>query len=1234
MDPEQQRELEQQLRQLTDVINNYAGVLSGVTKSMSDTAVTTQQSADATSTNTQEKQSNTKSVDRLKESQTKAAALIDESSANMRSAMSGLGSATGSFAKALVSNKDGFDKYGTAIDQVGKASFDLGKSFGFLGTILGVVGLGLGKVLALGLKQADQLLKGVDSLSQIGAAGSLTTNELYNMAHQMGLNSQNLEVFTKAADSARGSLIAFNGNAGDGVKTFAKMTAVTAEQRMAFQRLGVSQEELMQRQADYLNLQTSTGQIIDANAAKDGRLQKASLQYAQNLAIISQVTGKNAQEAKEQMLQAKAAVNIQVHQRMLDMKISEAENKGDAAEVERLKKKKLVEDQLLNAAAETGDAQVIAAVQSKLATGNYGASSAVLTRMGVDIDKVQRDNEKRNLADLEHEGVMGKANAELKEQMRSGYERNVQELGGAMAYSDDLAKKFGATLKMSEWTAANANTDFKKANEDATKTIGNPAAGAPPPKTALDPAQEARNKMTQLEIEAAQKVDDMIKSMNPLLGNTGAFMVFAGLVGVAAAALAAIAAVKGVSSLITGVKSMLGGGAGAAPDLPGGLGGTAAGATQVAEDQLLDKNGKPLQGAAKQARLNKLTGGGAYKMEQSQGALRQAGNSFKDVVKGGTALGLAFTAMGAGLAGAVWIVGKALPTLADGFKAFKKVDGKNLIGVGLGMSGLGVGVLAMGVGAPMNALASLAGQDPLEKIAGMLTALQKWKLDRKKIEDNGASVMAFAKAMTAIATLGAISAVGNTYKSIANALTGAFGGNTEPPYKQLQEFSNLNINAAKTKNNATAFTYFSEAMASYKGLGSPTSAIGTAIADSAAKFFKVRPPLDQFLYFSLLNINEKRTKINSTAFIYFSEAMASYRGGEGLISAVSTIAGAKLNELFGQDSAVDAFYNFSKRDFGSKATENAKAFLEFSKAMGILSGGSGSGGGLLGTLATGAAAIAGTIVGTAASIGNAIASALGFGKVVEAGAGFTTVQDSSGKIVKRTGARNWRNNNPGNLNYGDFAKKHKAIGTDGRFAVFPTYEDGRKAKESLLFEGSGYKNLDIARAITRYAPPSENNTTNYINTVSKAAGVPASTPLASLNSTQRQSMLSAMEKVEGFKVGKEEVLKARKGGLFTGPSTGYQMELHGTEMVIPMDQNSIIAKLAANPADMITELKTQVKSDMHKSTSKYASNPSKSNSPGINKDMIISLGTKFDKVIDTIHGTTHINKKILRHSSV
>lgn len=65
-------------------------------------------------------------------------------------------------------------------------------------------------------------------------------------------------------------------------------------------------------------------------------------------------------------------------------------------------------------------------------------------------------------------------------------------------------------------------------------------------------------------------------------------------------------------------------------------------------------------------------------------------------------------------------------------------------------------------------------------------------------------------------------------------------------------------------------------------------------------------------------------------------------------------------------------------------------------------------------------------------------------------------------------SRGDRNNNPGNMEYGDFARKHGAIGSDGRFAIFPDRETGSKAMVSLV-QSSNYQGLTLEQFGNKYS---------------------------------------------------------------------------------------------------------------------------------------------------------------------
>lgn len=155
-----------------------------------------------------------------------------------------------------------------------------------------------------------------------------------------------------------------------------------------------------------------------------------------------------------------------------------------------------------------------------------------------------------------------------------------------------------------------------------------------------------------------------------------------------------------------------------------------------------------------------------------------------------------------------------------------------------------------------------------------------------------------------------------------------------------------------------------------------------------------------------------------------------------------------------------------------------------------------------------------------------------------------------GSFRKVGGSRSWRNNNPGNMEYGTFAKAHGAIGTDGRFAIFPTEQAGRRAKEALIFEsdggkrlpnnpldygaGIGYRNKTLTQMIAAYAPASENNTRAYQQRVLAAVGG-RNKRMRDYTPAERKAIMQSMLVVEGWKEGRVEgaagtAVSARAGG--------------------------------------------------------------------------------------------------------
>lgn len=103
--------------------------------------------------------------------------------------------------------------------------------------------------------------------------------------------------------------------------------------------------------------------------------------------------------------------------------------------------------------------------------------------------------------------------------------------------------------------------------------------------------------------------------------------------------------------------------------------------------------------------------------------------------------------------------------------------------------------------------------------------------------------------------------------------------------------------------------------------------------------------------------------------------------------------------------------------------------------------------------------------------------------------------------------RGLRNNNPGNIDYhqsNPWNGLDKDKPSDGRFCRFISPEYGIRAMARVLrnytkrdgLPGVGGAGIDtVKEVINRWAPPSENVTSAYVASVSKAVGVDAETPI-------------------------------------------------------------------------------------------------------------------------------------------
>lgn len=111
--------------------------------------------------------------------------------------------------------------------------------------------------------------------------------------------------------------------------------------------------------------------------------------------------------------------------------------------------------------------------------------------------------------------------------------------------------------------------------------------------------------------------------------------------------------------------------------------------------------------------------------------------------------------------------------------------------------------------------------------------------------------------------------------------------------------------------------------------------------------------------------------------------------------------------------------------------------------------------------------------------------------------------------------RGIRNNNPLNIRIGNVWLGEVDVNTDLEFEQFVSMKYGLRAAFVLLRRYINHYHLTtISEIISRWAPPSENSTVRYIDTVCQLSGIPSDLPLKFTDQDSMCKLVFAMAMVE------------------------------------------------------------------------------------------------------------------------
>jgi hypothetical protein len=494
-------------RQVNEALQEYAKILANASAGI--TTLTGKVNTASQSSAKQAEASGKSAA--MQEAAAKATEDYNKAMGNLSAATQSAVTGAKQFGSALLSTEEGFGKFGKALESAGDAAWNLGKMIGGpLGIAVGALVKGATMAADAALAQADNVLKATDTVSKLGAMNSFSAEQIRKMGQGAGLTSAELEKMTKPIASMSGGLTLLGGTSAQGVKAFGEMINVTKETRMEFQRLGLNDAERIQAQADYVGMLERSGGALVGQQKSSEALRKSSLDYTQNLYELSAISGKSIEESKKQMEVARSTVEWQLQQNKWAREYQEAEKNGNTATMARITAEKAAADKLINDVSKLGDPAKVAAVQQQYLTGAITKTSSQFAVLGIDVESQIK---------AAKEGTY--QSGQFNDAFKKGAQGMMDGNQSAMALSETFRKATG--MNQESISYLNKRIDVESEVTEAAKAraaIDKNAAGKGP--AAEDPAQIARNALTEAERSAKLTVDDMVAAMNPLLNGFNA----------------------------------------------------------------------------------------------------------------------------------------------------------------------------------------------------------------------------------------------------------------------------------------------------------------------------------------------------------------------------------------------------------------------------------------------------------------------------------------------------------------------------------------------------------------------------------------------------------------------------------------------------------------------------------------------------------------------------------------
>ena len=559
--PEEMREFNENLNSMNASLGALNSGLQNLSNTLNQTAQTNKQSAEE---NEKSSEKTSKAETKKTESFNKASDQIETTADKMAGALRIATGAVVSFSGALVSGVDGFDKYTRAVSGFGDSAKRTGDALGGFGKVIGNAVNIITEFAVVTMKQADAQNQFAKEMNRMGAIVDTTTQGLADQARAAGASAGDLQELAVIITQSSQALASFGAGTSEGTAKMLEVFRLSDDQEREMRRYGLTLREAQEQQAYYIELQRTSGINMQAREMTEQDVRIKSLQYAKTLTTLSELTGIQAGQLKEEQAAVQADLRNKIRnirdqndierlKKQLDGNITAEKRASIEAEIKAREQEVQVRLDAGNQFAGLLGKDMAAKVMNVIGTGAFDENTKELANLGLNAAELKERFAGLTAGSDEYKQAVAETTGELV----GGVRRNVDRFGKSMELAAN-AGEIGAAVGINDRTTDTARL-FASQDEATNRVLKSFDKVSEATQEGVDTQKDLAAELQVFETNVRTAADEFLNSINPFTGGLdlgtialGGFTLAIGTAATALYGLAGSGAGAGALDMITG----------------------------------------------------------------------------------------------------------------------------------------------------------------------------------------------------------------------------------------------------------------------------------------------------------------------------------------------------------------------------------------------------------------------------------------------------------------------------------------------------------------------------------------------------------------------------------------------------------------------------------------------------------------------------------------------------------